>query len=139
MSPFVQAVNLVNCDLSIRLRFWLNKQANCSPFLPVDQYIHKGRYTNDVDPFFGQIPFCNDDCFDGLVDSPGANGLYLRPARVPHHAGDRAGFDADMFEFQQEFMIATMGPYVTAIDMPLVSVWNPDPQRNDLPDQLAIQ
>ena len=58
---------------------------------------------------------------------------------VTEHKGDRAGFDTDMFEFQQEFMIATMGPFVTAINMPLVSVWNPEPQRNDLPDRLAIQ
>ena len=55
------------------------------------------------------------------------------------HKGEKAGFDDDLFEFQQEFMIATMGPYVTALDMPLVSVWNPDPQRNDLPDRLAVQ
>ncbi len=58
---------------------------------------------------------------------------------VNGHDGDRGGFDGDMFEFQQEFMIATMGQYTTAIDTPLVSVWNPEPQRNDLPDQLAIQ
>jgi hypothetical protein len=58
---------------------------------------------------------------------------------VKGHSGDRGGFDADMFEFQQEFMIATMGPFLTALDMPMVSVWNPEPQRNDLPDQLAIQ
>jgi hypothetical protein len=58
---------------------------------------------------------------------------------VEGHEGDKHGFDDDMFEFQQEFMIATMGPFLTAIDMPLLSVWNPDPQRNDLPDRLAIQ
>ena len=55
------------------------------------------------------------------------------------HTGDRGGFDGDMFEFQQEFMIETMGPFLTALDMPLVSVWNPEPQKNNLPDQLAIQ
>lgn len=55
------------------------------------------------------------------------------------HKGAREGFDDDMFEFQQEFMIASMGPFLTAIDMPLLSVWNPEPQRNDLPDRLAIQ
>lgn len=58
---------------------------------------------------------------------------------VEGHAGEKAGFDDDMFEFQQEFMIATMGPFLTAIDMPLISVWNPEEQRNDLPDALAIQ
>ena len=46
---------------------------------------------------------------------------------------------APAIEFQQEFMIATMGPLLTAIDMPLVSVWNPEPQQNDFPDKLAIQ
>ena len=58
---------------------------------------------------------------------------------VEGHTGDRAGFDSDMFEFQQEFMVETMGPFLTAIDMPLVSVWNPEPQQNDLPDRLSIQ
>ena len=58
---------------------------------------------------------------------------------VNGHSGSRHGFDDDMFEFQQEFMIGTMGPFLTAIDMPLLSVWNPEDQRNDLPDALAIQ
>lgn len=58
---------------------------------------------------------------------------------VHGHRGDRSGFDEDFFEFQQEFMIATMGPFLTAIDMPLVSVLNPEPQRDDLPDALAVE
>jgi len=58
---------------------------------------------------------------------------------VNGHRGDRAGFDADFFEFQQEFMIAGLGPFLTALDMPLVSVWNPEPQRNDLPDVLTVE
>ena len=58
---------------------------------------------------------------------------------VHGHKGERHGFDDDMFEFQQEFIIGTMGPFLTAIDMPLLSVWNPEDQRNDLPDALAIQ
>ena len=55
------------------------------------------------------------------------------------HEGERAGYDAHFFEFQQEFMIAIMGPFFTAIDVPLLSVYNPEPQRNDLPDALAIR
>lgn len=58
---------------------------------------------------------------------------------VDGHRGERAGFDEDFFEFQQEFMIAALGPFLTAIDMPLVSVLNPEPQRNDLPDALAVE
>jgi len=58
---------------------------------------------------------------------------------VNGHKGERAGFSEDFFEFQQEFMIVAMGPFLTALDMPLVSVWNPEPQRNDLPDALAVE
>lgn len=58
---------------------------------------------------------------------------------VNGHSGDRGGFDEDFFEFQQEFMIAALGPFLTALDMPLVSVWNPEPQRNDLPDAIAVE
>ena len=58
---------------------------------------------------------------------------------VNGHTGDRVGFDADFFEFQQEFMLAAMGHFLTAVDMPLVSVWNPEPQRNDLPDAIAVE
>jgi hypothetical protein len=58
---------------------------------------------------------------------------------VNGHDGDRAGFDADFFEFQQEFMVVALGPFLTALDMPIVSVWNPEPQRNDLPDAIAIE
>ena len=58
---------------------------------------------------------------------------------VKGHSGDRAGFDGDFFEFQQEFLIAALGPFLTAVDTPLVSVWNPEPQRNDLPDAIAVE
>ena len=74
------------------------------------------------------------ECQDRYPDWPRV--VYLD---VLGHTGDRGGFDGDMFEFQQEFMIETMGSFLTALDMPLVSVWNPEPQQNDLPDQLAIQ
>lgn len=54
------------------------------------------------------------------------------------HTGDRAGFDADFYEFQQEFIFATVAPFVTALDLPMLSVFNPEVQRNDLPDALAV-
>ncbi len=54
------------------------------------------------------------------------------------HTGDRAGFDADFYEFQQEFVFSTVAPFLTAMDLPLLSVVNPETQRNDLPDALAI-
>ncbi len=62
--------------------------------------------------------------------------LYLD---IRGHRGDRAGFDADFFEFQQDFLFATVAPFTTAIDTPLTGpLLNPDVQRNDVPDQLVI-
>ena len=55
------------------------------------------------------------------------------------HLDELGRFDPEMVELQQEFLIAAMGQYLTAIDMPLVSVVNPDLQSNDVPDSLGIQ
>lgn len=57
---------------------------------------------------------------------------------VEGHEGAQQGFDADFFEFQQEFVFATVAPFLTALSMPLVSVVNPHPQRDDLPERLTI-
>jgi len=58
---------------------------------------------------------------------------------IAGHTGDRDGFDEDFFEFQQEFWFSTIAHFVTAFDLPLVGqLVNPNPQRNDLPDQLVI-
>ena len=62
--------------------------------------------------------------------------LYLD---IQGHLDQLGRFEDDMVELQQEFLIAAMGPFLTALDMPLVSVLNPDAQKNDLPDSLAIQ
>lgn len=62
--------------------------------------------------------------------------LYLD---IRGHLDDRGRFEPDMVELQQEFLIATLGKYLTAIDMPLVSVVNPDLQDNAFPDTLGIQ
>lgn len=52
---------------------------------------------------------------------------------------DRLGrFDPDMVELQQEFLFSVIGPFVTALDTPLVSALNPERQRNDLPDTLGF-
>jgi hypothetical protein len=56
------------------------------------------------------------------------------------HRGDRQGFDDDFFEFQQEFWFSTIAHFVTAFDLPLPgALVNPNPQRNDLPDELVIR
>ena len=59
---------------------------------------------------------------------------------VQGHDGEQAGFDADFYEFQQEFFFSTLAPFLTGFEMPLTGpLLNPERQRNDLPDQLVIK
>jgi hypothetical protein len=62
--------------------------------------------------------------------------LYLD---IGGHLDNLGRFEPDMVELQQEFLIAAMGKYLTALDMPLVSVVNPELQSNDVPDSLGIK
>lgn len=56
------------------------------------------------------------------------------------HTGEQAGFDADFYEFQQEFFFSTLAPFLTGFDLPLTgALINPDHQRNDLPDELLVR
>jgi hypothetical protein len=58
---------------------------------------------------------------------------------VHGHRGPAAGFDADFYEFQQEFLFGVIAPFVTAFETPLTgALLNPDPQRNDVPDRLRL-
>lgn len=58
---------------------------------------------------------------------------------VAGHEGDAAGFDPDLYEFQQDFWFSTVAPFVQAFETPLTGgLVNPDPQRNDVPDRLHI-
>jgi len=56
------------------------------------------------------------------------------------HRGARSGFEEAFFEFQQDFWFATLAHFVTAFELPLTgALANPNPQRNDLPDQLVLR
>lgn len=58
---------------------------------------------------------------------------------IEGHKGEQKGFDSDFFEFQQEFWFATIAHFVTAFETPLLGgLMNPNPQRNDIPDELSI-
>ena len=57
---------------------------------------------------------------------------------IQGHLDELGRFEPDMVELQQEFLIAALGKFLTAIDMPLVSVVNPEVQANDVPDSLGI-
>ncbi|MEM1118153.1 MAG: hypothetical protein AAF845_16935 [Bacteroidota bacterium] len=59
---------------------------------------------------------------------------------IAGHQGEAAGFDADFYEFQQDFWFSTVAPFVSAFELPLTGgLVNPDPQRNDVPDVLNIE
>ena len=58
---------------------------------------------------------------------------------IEDHVQDDGRLEEDMVELQQEFLIAAMGKFFTALALPLVSVVNPDDQVNDLPGELVLQ
>jgi hypothetical protein len=59
---------------------------------------------------------------------------------IEGHVGERAGFDPDFFEFQQEFMLGAIGKFFTWIEMPLTGkLGNPALQEDDLPDSLRLE
>lgn len=68
---------------------------------------------------------------------PGWPRIYY--LEIEGHKGDRHGYDDDFFEFQQEFWFSTIAHFVHAFQTPLTGgLVNPDPQRNDLPDNLVL-
>lgn len=62
--------------------------------------------------------------------------LYLD---IQGHIDDEGRFTNDMVELQQEFLIAAMGKFFTALALPIVAVVNPDKQVNNLPEELVLQ
>jgi hypothetical protein len=62
--------------------------------------------------------------------------LYLE---IIGHLDDKGRYEPDFVELQQEFMFATVAPFLTGLEMPLTgALLNPDPQRNDVPERLRI-
>ena len=58
---------------------------------------------------------------------------------IAGHRGTASGFDADFYEFQQDFFFSVMAPFMSALHLPLTGgLVNPEPQRNDVPDRLTI-
>lgn len=58
---------------------------------------------------------------------------------IEDHMRDDDRLEEEMIELQQEFLIAAMGKFFTALALPLVAVVNPEDQVNDLPDELVLQ
>ena len=61
--------------------------------------------------------------------------LYLD---IDGHKNSAGGWDHDMLELQQEFVIGFLSPYLSEAHVPLISVSNPNPQRGDVPKSIEI-
>jgi hypothetical protein len=72
--------------------------------------------------------------------SPGAQRvLYLD---IDGHRNEAGGFDADMFELQQNFVLSFLFQFLTEVNMPLaagVRRKSDSPQSEDIPEALTIQ
>ncbi|NND72484.1 MAG: hypothetical protein HKN43_12990 [Rhodothermales bacterium] len=91
----------------------------------------------DTDTFEDAV----SNCFDLIKQSQTQYPDWPRSffLEIEGHEDDKHGFDSDFVEFQQEFFFATLAHFVTAFELPLTGpLLNPNPQRNDLPDQLVI-
>jgi len=71
---------------------------------------------------------------DRFPDWPRSFYLDIEGHRHPEH-----GFLDDWIEFQQEFWFSTLAPFLTSFDLPLTGpLLNPETQKNNIPDSLAI-
>ena len=55
------------------------------------------------------------------------------------HVDKYGNFTDEYVEFQQEFWFSVVAPFLVAFDLPLTgALLNPEAQRNDIPDSLAV-
>jgi len=67
---------------------------------------------------------------------PGAARLlYLD---IEGHRNKKGGFDQDMYELQERFLVEYLSPFLTEIHAPLIQAKCKNTQRNDVPEQLLI-
>lgn len=71
------------------------------------------------------------DARDKAPDKPRV--LYLD---IDGHRNEAGGFDGEMFELQQEFVLGFLMPFLKEVHMPLASASNPREQSNEVPDEL---
>ena len=59
---------------------------------------------------------------------------------IQGHLDEQGRFEDDFVELQQEFLFSVLAPFLTGLETPLTGpLINPEPQRNDLPDKLALR
>ena len=69
--------------------------------------------------------------------NPGARRMLFLD--IEGHRQPDGSFDADMRELQQEFLFDVLAPFLTEAHCPLVTLRNPHPQDDDLPEDLMIE
>jgi len=62
--------------------------------------------------------------------------LYLD---IEGHRNAQGGFDGDMFELQQQFVLGFLLPFLTEARTHFGGVKNPAPQDNTVPDSLTVE
>jgi len=106
---------------------WMNSDNTVSLY-------HVVREDDDFDTAAGDLFGLLKEAQQRFPDWPRV--LYLD---IQGHLDHLGRFVPEMVELQQEYLIAALGKFMTALDMPLVSVVNPEIQDNDLPDSLSVQ
>ncbi len=67
---------------------------------------------------------------------PGAKRcLYLE---IDGHRNSEGGFDHDMLDLQSKFMTEFLLQFLTRAETPLAVLENPNPQKNQIPDELHL-
>jgi len=58
---------------------------------------------------------------------------------IEGHRNEQGGFDGDMFELQNNFVLGFLGRFLSEINTPLVKATNPKDQEDDIPPALIVQ
>jgi len=58
---------------------------------------------------------------------------------VEGHRTNDGGFDGDMLELQNDFLVGFLAPFLYEVHCPLATLRNPRAQDDDIPDDLVIQ
>jgi hypothetical protein len=57
---------------------------------------------------------------------------------IEGHRNRNGGFDPDMLQLQSKFATEFLLQFLSRAVMPLATIDNPNPQNNDLPDELIL-
>ena len=58
---------------------------------------------------------------------------------VEGHRTNDGGFDGDMLELQNDFLVGFLAPFLYEVHCPLATLRNPREQDDDIPDELDIE